>query len=147
MDDIAITKTHAFDDLEVGMTGHYSRVVHARDIEKFAEASGDVNPIHLDPEYAARSIFGERIAHGILTAGYISATFANELPGPGWIYVNQSLRFKAPVKIGDEVETEVTVSRLVPEKRFVEFKTACKVDGKVVLDGEATLMAPKLKGA
>ena len=147
MDDIAISNTYAFDDLKVGMTGHYRRVVRERDIEEFAEASGDVNPIHLDADYAAKSIFGERIAHGILTAGYISATFANELPGPGWIYVNQSLRFKAPVKIGDEVEAEVIVSRLVPEKRFVEFKTACKVGDKVVLDGEATLMAPKLSGA
>ncbi len=144
MDDTTIKRTYAFEEIEVGMTGEYSRVLTAADIEKFSEVSGDVNPIHLDDAYAKSSIFGERISHGILTAGYISATFANEFPGPGWIYVNQSLRFKAPVKIGDEVHTQVTVARCVPEKQFVEFKTVCKVGDAVVLDGEATLMAPRL---
>ncbi len=146
MDKIVSKKSFGFDDLAVGMTGEYCRILTEQDIEGFAQVSGDVNPIHLDEEYAKASIFGDRISHGILTAGYISATFGAEFPGPGWIYVNQSLRFKAPVKIGDQVDTQVTVSKLVPEKKFVEFKTVCKVGESVVLDGEATLMAPKLAG-
>jgi 3-hydroxybutyryl-CoA dehydratase len=131
-----------YEDLSVGMSGSLTRVVTEGDLVKFADATGDRNPLHFDPAFAAGTIFKERIAHGILTAGFISATFAGQLPGPGGIYVSQNLRFKAPVRIGDAVTTRVEITGFVPEKRFVNFKTQCFVGGKMVLDGEATLMLP-----
>ena len=88
-------------------------------------------------------MFGERISHGILTAGLISAAFGIILPGPGWIYVNQSLRFRAPVRIGDEVTARVEVTNCVPEKNLVSFRTECRVGVTLVLEGEATLLSPK----
>jgi 3-hydroxybutyryl-CoA dehydratase len=94
----------------------------------------------LDEEYAAATPFGGRIAHGVLTAGLISATIANRLPGPGTIYLNQSLNFKAPVKPGETVRATVTIKSMVPEKRRVILETVCRVGDKVVLDGEATVM-------
>jgi 3-hydroxybutyryl-CoA dehydratase len=131
-----------FEDLAVGMTASYSKTVSEKDILQFAEATGDRNPLHMDAAFAAKTIFKERIAHGILTAGFISATFASKLPGPGGIYVSQSLKFKAPVKIGDVVTARVEITGLAPEKKFVNFRTQCFVGDKIVLDGEATLMLP-----
>lgn len=135
--------THYFDDVVEGMSGEFSKTVSDSDIRAFAEASGDVNPIHLDDAYAKSTMFGSRIAHGILTAGFISAAFGSVFPGPGWIYVDQSLKFRAPVRIGDTVIATVTVTGRIAEKRLVQFATTCTVNGKVVLDGTATLMAPK----
>jgi 3-hydroxybutyryl-CoA dehydratase len=135
--------THYFSDVAVGQTGAFTKTVSDADIRAFAEASGDVNPIHLDEAYAKTTMFGGRIAHGILTAGFISAAFGSVFPGPGWIYVEQNLKFRAPVRIGDVVTATVTVTGLVPEKRFVQFTTVCTVNGKPVLEGTATLMAPK----
>ena len=131
-----------FEDLSEGASASLTRTVSEADIVKFAEISGDNNPVHLDAEYAAGTMFKERIAHGILTAGYISAVFGTKLPGPGSIYVNQSLKFRAPVKIGDEVTATVTVTGKVSEKKFVTFSTVCTVGDKPVLEGEATLMVP-----
>ncbi len=131
-----------FEDLEEGATASFTKTVTEADIVKYAEISGDTNPVHLDADYAAGTMFKERIAHGMLTAGFISAVFGTRLPGPGSIYVNQSLKFRAPVKIGDEVTATVAVTGKLPEKKFVTFSTVCTVGGKSVLEGEATLMVP-----
>jgi len=131
-----------FEDLNEGEFASFAKKVTDADIVKYAEISGDTNPIHLDAEYAATTMFKERIAHGMLTAGLISAAFGTQMPGPGSIYVNQMLKFKAPVKIGDTVTATVTVTGKLPEKKFVTFSTVCKIGDTVVLDGEATLMVP-----
>jgi 3-hydroxybutyryl-CoA dehydratase len=111
-------------------------------IAAFADLSGDRNPVHLDAAYAATTMFKERIAHGMLSAAYISAVFGMKLPGPGAIYISQTLNFKAPVRIGDEVVTTVKVVELVPEKKRARFHCACTVNGKPVVEGEAVLMVP-----
>jgi len=132
-----------FEDLEVGMSASYSRVVTSEDIISFSEVSGDKNPVHLDADYAAGTMFKERIAHGILTASYISAVIGMELPGPGCIYISQSLKFKAPVLIGAEAAARVEVKELIPGKRLAMLDCIVSVGDKVVLEGEAVIMAPK----
>ena len=131
-----------FEDLEEGMTDVYGKTMTDADIVMFSGISGDINPVHLNHEFANETIFEGRIAHGMLTASLISTVVGTKLPGPGCIYVNQSLRFKAPVRAGDTVTARVTVTKLVPEKRFAELKTVCLVADKVVIDGEATVMVP-----
>lgn len=135
-------KTMYFEDLEVGQEASLSNTVTEAGISAFADISGDRNPVHLDAAYAASTMFKERIAHGMLSAAYISAVFGMKLPGPGSIYISQSLAFKAPVKIGDTVVTTVKVVELIPEKKRVRFETVCTVNGKPVLTGEAQLMVP-----
>lgn len=135
-------KTYDFEDLELGMEASLQKLVTEGDIIAFAEATGDKNPVHLDAEYAAKTRFGERIAHGMLTASYISAVFGMKLPGPGVIYVSQTLNFRAPVKIGQTVTAKVRVVELFPAKRRARFECICSADGKVVLEGEAVLMVP-----
>lgn len=132
-----------FEDLSLGQESRLVITVTEADIVKFAEISGDTNPVHLDADYAAATMFKERISHGMLTAAYISAVFGTQLPGPGAIYVTQSLKFTAPVKIGDTVETTVKITSLVPEKKRAIFETTCSVGGKPVLTGEAELMVPR----
>lgn len=132
-----------FDDLSVGQTAEMSRVVGAADIEAFAEVSGDNNPVHLDEAYAKTTTFGERIAHGLLPAAYISAILGTRLPGPGVIYLSQSLRFRRPVKIGDLVVARVTVKALNTARGHVILDTACEVSGKTVIEGEALVIAPR----
>ena len=105
--------------------------------------SGDNNPVHLDAAYAATTTFGERIAHGMLSAAYISAILGTRLPGPGAIYLSQSLRFRRPVKIGDVVVARCTVSALDDAKGRVTLETVCEVGGKTVMDGEAVVIAPR----
>ena len=119
----------------------YKKKVTHDDVQAFAKVSGDFNPLHLDDQFAKDSIFGERIAHGMLTASHISAAL-NALTGPGWIYVSQSLYFRAPVKIGDTVITTVRVNKCIPEKKFVELSTESKVAVKLVLTGIATAKSP-----
>ncbi|HNS93141.1 MAG TPA: MaoC family dehydratase [Thauera sp.] len=131
-----------FEDLHVGRTASVSRTVSEADILMFAGVSGDTNPVHLDEEFAASTMFGGRIAHGMLSAGLISAVFGTRLPGPGCIYLSQSLKFKAPVKIGDTVVARVTVKELKAEKRRAVFSTVCTVGDKVVMDGEAEILVP-----
>ncbi|MDX2142194.1 MAG: MaoC family dehydratase [Rhodospirillaceae bacterium] len=131
-----------FEDLQPGMAATFSKTVTEADIVNFAEISGDTNPVHLDAAYAATTMFKQRIAHGMLSVGFISAVFGTVMPGPGSIYVTQNLKFKAPVKIGDTVMARVEVTGAIPEKKFVTFKTQCLVGDKVVIDGEATLMVP-----
>ncbi|MDP6426850.1 MAG: MaoC family dehydratase [Rhodospirillales bacterium] len=132
-----------FDDVAEGATGEFTKQVTEEDVIAFAGITGDTNPVHLDKAYAATSIFGQRISHGMLVAGFISAVFGRVFPGPGWIYVNQSLKFKAPVFLGDTVTAQVTVTKLIDGKNMIEFDTVCKVGEKIVLDGTATLMSPQ----
>lgn len=131
-----------FEDLTVGMTASIGRTVTEGDILMFAGVSGDTNPVHLDEEFAASTMFEGRIAHGMLSASYVSTVFGTRLPGPGCIYLSQSLRFKAPVRVGDTVVARVTVKELNPAKRRAVFYTVCTVAGKVVLDGQAEIMVP-----
>jgi len=131
-----------FEDLNVGQEASLSNTVSGANIVAFAEISGDRNPVHLDADYAATTMFKERIAHGMLSAAYISAVFGMKLPGPGAIYMSQTLKFKAPVKIGDTVVTTVKVAELMPEKRRARFECVCTVNDKPVVEGEAMLMVP-----
>ena len=131
-----------FEELSMGQSAVFGKTVTEADIAAFAGVSGDTNPVHLNEEYAKNTMFRGRIAHGMLSAAFISTVFGTKLPGPGCIYVSQSLKFKAPVKIGDTVMARVEVTALNPDKKFATFKTTCSVGDKVVLDGEATLMVP-----
>ena len=135
-------KSVYFEDLSIGQEASLSNTVTADVISAFAEVSGDRNPVHVDADYAATTMFKERIAHGMLSAAYISAVFGMVLPGPGAIYISQTLNFKAPVKIGDTVVTTVKVAELVPEKKRAKFECVCTVNGKPVVQGEAVLMVP-----
>lgn len=126
------------EDLKPGMSATMSKEVKQADITKFAEVSGDINPIHIDEAYAAKTPFGGTIAHGMLSAGFISAVLANRLPGPGAVYLDQKLSFKAPVRPGDVVETVVTVREVLDKGRVV-LETECRVDGKVVVSGEGVV--------
>jgi 3-hydroxybutyryl-CoA dehydratase len=119
------------------------RTVTEADIVLFAQVSGDNNPVHLDEAFAAQTPFKTRIAHGMLSAAYISAVIGTQLPGPGTIYMQQALRFKRPVKIGDEVTTIATISEIDPVKGRVSIETVCLVGGKPVIEGEALVMAPR----
>jgi 3-hydroxybutyryl-CoA dehydratase len=135
-------KAYLFEDLELGQTARLVRTVTQDDIAAFARISGDFNPVHLDSAYAASTPFKGTIAHGMLTAAYISAIFGTDLPGPGCIYVSQTLNFRAPVRPGDEVLTEVCIVDLMPTKKRVRFDCRCSVRDKTVLEGEAILMVP-----
>lgn len=135
-------KSVYFEDLSIGQEASLSNTVTADVINAFASVSGDRNPVHIDADYAAATMFKERIAHGMLSAAYISAVFGMALPGPGAIYISQTLNFKAPVKIGDTVVATVKVSELVPEKKRAKFECVCTVEGKPVVVGEALLMVP-----
>lgn len=133
---------YCFEDLAVGLSAATTHTVTEADIAAFAAVSGDNNPVHLDAEFAATTPFGGRVAHGLLAASYISAIFGTRLPGPGSIYIAQSLRFKAPVRLGDTVVARVTVTVLNAVKKRATFNTVCFVDDKMVLDGEAEVMVP-----
>lgn len=133
----------AFEDLVVGQSAELSRTVTLDDIARFAEVTGDDNPVHLDEAAAARTPFGRRIAHGMLSAGYISAVLGTRLPGPGVIYMSQQLRFTRPVFPGDTITARVEVLELMPAKRRARLQTTCRNQaGDVVLDGEALVMMP-----
>ena len=132
-----------FDEITYGMSAEVSRIISQQDVISFAEVTGDMNPIHIDVNYASNSIFGQRVAHGMLVAGFISAVFGSNFPGTGWIYVDQSLQFKRPVFINDEVKVAVTVERLIPEKRMVNFGVTARVANKTVITGDSTLLSPR----
>lgn len=128
------------EDLSVGMTDVYARTVTDADVVMFAGVSGDTNPLHLNKEFAEKTLFKERIIHGMLSASFISTVLGTRLPGPGCIYVSQNLKFRAPVKIGDTVVARATVTRIVPETKRITLETVCMVGNVVVIDGEAVLM-------
>lgn len=131
-----------FEDLAVGMSATLGKTITEADILLFAAVSTDTNPVHLNAEYAAGSVFKERVAHGMLSAGLISAVLGTRLPGPGTIYLSQSLRFRAPVKIGDTVSATVEVTALDAARHRATLKTVCTVAGKVVIEGEALTQVP-----
>ena len=137
--------TICIEDIEMGMKRYLHKVVTDEDIEMFAKVSTDHNPVHLDDDYAKDTIFSGRIAHGMLTAGLISAVIGEQLPGHGTIYMGQTLKFKAPVRPGDRVTAEVEVIGIDIAKRRVQLDCRCLVDGKPVLTGEATVLAPSRK--
>lgn len=133
---------YSFEELKEGMTAAVSRTVTEADILMFAGVSGDTNPVHMDAEFAASTMFGGRIAHGMLSAAFISTVFGTRLPGPGCIYLSQTLKFKAPVKVGDTVVARVTLTGLKTEKRRAVFTTVCTVGTTEVLTGEAEIFLP-----
>ena len=128
------------EEIQVGQSASYDRVVTAEDIDCFAELSGDNNPVHLDEDFAKQTIFNGRIAHGMLAASFISTTVGTKLPGFGSIYVSQILKFKAPVRIGDKVKTKAIVKSVDKGRKRVVMETLCYVQDKIVLEGEAELM-------
>ncbi len=129
--------------LEIGMTATRTKLMTENDVRQFAEVSGDTNSVHLDEAYAATTQFGKRIVHGMLTASLISAILGIDLPGLGTIYLNQTLSFKAPVFIGDEITAKVELIKYREERRIATFRTTCtNQDGTLVLDGEAVVIAP-----
>jgi len=135
------------EDLEVGQTAELTRTVAEGDLAAFADVTGDTNPVHLDEAYAAATPFKGRIAHGMLSAGYISAVLGTTLPGPGAIYVSQSLSFRRPVRIGDAVTAHVKVAAIDAARGRVTFETACTVAGKTVVEGEAVVVVPRRPAA
>jgi 3-hydroxybutyryl-CoA dehydratase len=137
--------TICIEDIEIGMVRSLTKDVTDRDIALFAEVSTDHNPVHLDEDYAQQTIFGGRIAHGMLTAGLVSAVIGEQLPGHGTVYLGQSLKFLGPVRPGDRVTAEVEVTAIDHARRRVTMDTRCLVGGKKVLAGEALVLAPSRK--
>jgi acyl dehydratase len=130
--------------LTIGATASRTRTFTSNDVQTFADVSGDHNPIHLDASYAATTVFERPIAHGMLTASMISQLLGTQLPGLGTIYLSQSMKFKAPVYIGDEITATVEVVNYREDKRIATFRTTCtNQDGKLVLEGEAVVIAPQ----
>ncbi len=135
-------QTLYFEDLSLGQTERLAKTVSSSDVVGFAEVTGDRNPIHLSEHFAAKTPFGTRIAHGLYTASLISAVLGTRLPGPGAIYISQTLNFRAPVKIGDTVDVSVSVAELMPEKFRARLACLCAVGDDIVLDGEAWVKVP-----
>ena len=132
-------------ELSEGQSESYARTVTEADIVLFAGVSGDDNPVHMNQEWASQTMFKGRIAHGMLSAGYISTVIGTRLPGPGSIYMSQSLKFRAPVRIGDTVTATVTIREINQEKRRLTLDTVCTVGETTVIEGEAMVMLPKPK--
>lgn len=128
--------------IEIGMKASYSQTITDADVKSFSGISGDKNPIHMDEDYAEKSQFKKRIAHGLMSASYFSALFGTKIPGEGCVYVSQSLEFKRPVYIGDTVTATVVVEKIDLKKRRVFFRTICQVKNKLVIDGKAELFVP-----
>jgi 3-hydroxybutyryl-CoA dehydratase len=135
-------RTLFFEDLSVGMIETLTKTVASSDVIGFAQLTGDRNPIHLSEHFAAKTPFGRRIAHGLYTASLISAVLGTRLPGPGAVYVSQTLNFRAPVRIGDTVEVTVVVAELFPERQRARLTCICRVGNDIVLDGEALVKVP-----
>jgi 3-hydroxybutyryl-CoA dehydratase len=135
--------------IKVGQSESYARTITDADIVLFAGVSGDDNPVHLNEVYAQTSMFKGRIAHGMLSASYISTVIGTRLPGPGTIYMGQTLKFRAPVRVGDTVTATVTVREIDEVKRRLTLDTVCTVDDKPVIEGEALVMLlkPEAPGA
>jgi 3-hydroxybutyryl-CoA dehydratase len=136
-----------FEDLAVGMSASFAKTVTEADILLFSGVSGDTNPLHLNQVYAAGTRFGGRISHGLLSAGFISAVIGTRLPGPGSIYISQTLQFKAPVRPGDTVTARVTVATLVPGRNRAVLQTCCHIGRTLVIDGEAVILVPSRLGS
>jgi len=139
------TQTFFIEDLAVGQSAVMTRIVQVEDVKMFAELSGDFNPLHFDEKFAATTRFGRCIAHGMLSASYISTVIGTQLPGSGTIYMSQSIAFKAPVYLGDEVITTVEILTLDTEKSRATLLCLCKVGDTVVIEGEAAVLVPRQK--
>jgi 3-hydroxybutyryl-CoA dehydratase len=138
-------KVTKYSDIKMGQSAEVVHTVTDHDIQIFGDLSGDYNPLHFDENWAKTTMFGGRIAHGILTAAFISTAIGMHLPGPGTIYMSQSMRFLGPVKIGDTITARVEVVMLNDEKERVTLKTTCtNQDGKIVMDGEALVTLMKV---
>ena len=135
-----------YEDLAIGMSADFRRVIGDEEMRLFADLTGDTNPLHFDDYFAERSRFGGRIVHGMCTAALISTVIGTRLPGPGCIYLSQTLRFTAPVRPGDEIVARAVVDRLIPERRRVEFETTCSVGDQIVLAGRALAQVPSRTG-
>ena len=131
-----------FEDLTVGLKASFGKTITEADVVLFAAVTGDTNPMHLNAEYAKTTVFGERIAHGMLAAGLITKVLGTQLPGPGTIYMSQTLKFRAPVRIGQTVTATVEVMALHPDKHRATLRTVCTVAGEAVLEGEAYVSVP-----
>lgn len=134
--------TIPLEEIKIGMHASYSQTITDADVKQFAGISGDHNPVHVDEEFAGKSRFKRRIAHGLISGSFFSGLFGTKLPGPGCVYVSQSFNFKRPVYLGDTVTASVTVKEVDLEKRRVFFDTVCKVRQKIVIDGIAELYIP-----
>jgi len=135
------------DELRLGETRQFAKTISEADVYGYAGITGDLNPAHINEEYARNTFFRTRIAHGMLTAGFISAIIGTKLPGPGTIYIGQNLKFRAPVRIGDTITASVAVTEIIKEKNRVKLITTCiNQDGTLVLDGEAFVSPPKAPG-
>jgi 3-hydroxybutyryl-CoA dehydratase len=141
-----VLQGYDIEDLQPGMTASFSKTVTEADILMFSAVSCDTNALHVCEEYAQTTIFGGRIAHGMLSVGFISAVLANKLPGPGTIYLGQTLKFKAPVRPGDTVKATVTVKEVNVEKKRAVLDAVCTVAGKVVIEGESTMLCTSAAG-
>ncbi|MDX1732732.1 MAG: MaoC/PaaZ C-terminal domain-containing protein [Halioglobus sp.] len=143
---MAQISNYTYDEITIGQTASYSKQIEERDVRLFAAVSGDVNPVHLDAEFAAATPFGERIAHGMLTGAIVSAALAMALPGPGTIYLGQSLRFRLPVKLGDTLTVQLEVVDKKDRRQFVTLQcTASNQHGEIVASGTAEVVAPTQK--
>ena len=131
------------EDLSVGMAAEKTMVVSAEKINAFAELSGDFNPVHVDAEYAATTMFGKRIAHGALSASLISAILGNELPGPGAIFVELNMRFRKPAFIDEEITARAEIAEINEKTGRIKMKVSCLVDGKAIIRGEAGVVVRK----
>ena len=135
------------EDLKVGQSAMFGRTVTEADIAAFAGVSGDTNPIHLHDGFARTTRFGQRIAHGMLSGSFISTVIGTKLPGPGAVYISQTMNFMAPVIIGDTITAIATITAIDPQRRRVILKTQCFNGEKVVIDGEATVLVPRRDAA
>ncbi len=142
MSNTLVFDTLPIEEIQIGMEVSYAQTITDADVKAFAGISGDNNPVHMSEEYAEKSRFKKRIAHGLMSASYFSALFGTKIPGEGCVYVSQSLRFKRPVYLGDTVTAIVSVKDIDLNKRRVFFRTQCKVKNKIVIDGEAELYVP-----
>ncbi len=135
-------QTIAIENIKIGMSTSIVKIIKYEDIKTFSQLSGDTNPIHLDSEYAAKSRYKKNIAHGLMSASFFSGIFGTKLPGLGSIYTYQSLNFKRPIYIDDEVTVTVTVININIDKRKIRFSTECFVNSKICIDGEAEILVP-----
>jgi 3-hydroxybutyryl-CoA dehydratase len=135
------------EDLKVGQTAMFGRTVTDADIAAFAGVSGDTNPIHLHDGFARGTRFGQRIAHGLLSASYISTVIGTKLPGPGAVYLSQTMQFMAPVIVGDTITAVATITAIDEKRRRITLKTQCLNGSKIVIDGEAVVMVPRREAA
>ncbi|MCL6272206.1 MaoC family dehydratase [Sansalvadorimonas sp. 2012CJ34-2] len=142
MDNKLIFDRFTIEDLSIGMGASYSQTITDTDIKAFAGISGDNNPVHMSDEYAENSRFKKRIAHGLMSASFFSALFGTKIPGPGCVYVSQTLNFKKPVYLNDTVTAKVTVTDIDLKRKRVFFKTECKVKARTVITGEAEIYIP-----